>query len=99
MAFGRAASAFTTALKRSSKSPRKRDPARSAPVLDVVGQKAKGEPLGHGRLADAGVADKDRVVLAPPAEHLNRALQFLGPSDQGIKKALTRARRQVHTVR
>jgi hypothetical protein len=70
-----------TALKRSSKSPRKRVPASRPAVssakisgalqrfLDVVGQQARREPFGHRRLADARLADEHRVVLAAPAQH------------------------------
>ena len=77
-----------TALKRSSKSPRKRVPARSAPLsrakisapFRTSGtsscEQALGEPLHEGGLADAGVAHEDGVVLAPPAEHLEGALHL-----------------------
>ncbi len=99
IAFGLAASALITALKRSSKSPRKRVPASSAPVssektsasfsapLHIVGQQPRGEAFGHRRLADAGVADEDRIVLAAPAQDFDRALQFVGAADQRIEQA------------
>ena len=89
-----------TALKRSSKSPRKRVPASSAPVssaktsapfsalLDVVGEQARRQPFGHRGLADAGVADEHRVVLAAPAQHFDGALQLVGAADQRIEQAL-----------
>ena len=94
-----------TALKRSSKSPRKRVPASSAPVSSAKisasfsasctssSSSRDGEPFGHRRLADAGVADEHRVVLAAAAEHFDRALQLLGAADQRIEQALARARR------
>ena len=43
----------------------------------VVLEQPRREALGHRRLADAGLADEHRVVLAAAAEHLDRALQFL----------------------
>ena len=88
-----------TALKRSSKSPRKRVPASSAPVSSektsapfeqirhVVLQQPRREPFGERGLADAGVADEHRVVLAPAAEDLHRALQLVGAADQRIELA------------
>ena len=65
----------------------------------VVGQQPDGEPFGHRRLADAGLADKHRVVLAAPAQHFDRALQLDGPADQRIELALPRALGQVRAVR
>jgi hypothetical protein len=38
---------------------------------------AVGQALGDGRLADAGFTDQQRVVLAPPAEGLDDALDLL----------------------
>ena len=46
------------------------------------------QPLGDGRLADAGVADVEGVVLAPPAEHVDRALDLVLAADQRIDVAL-----------
>ena len=43
-----------------------------------------GEALGDRRLADARVADQERVVLAPAAEHLDAALDLEIAADQGI---------------
>ena len=113
MAFGLAASALMTALKRSSKSPRKRVPASSAPVssaktsasfsapleIVIVGQQARGETFGHRGLADAGVADEHRIVLAAPAEDFDRALQFVGAADERIEQTAAGAVGQVETVR
>ena len=101
--FGRFASAPMTALKRSSKSPRKRVPASRAVLSSEkisapcerrrhVGlEQAQREPLGHRRLADAGLADEHGIVLAPPAEDLDRPLQLLLAPDQRIE--LRRPRR------
>ena len=100
IARGRAASARMTALKRSSKSPRNRVPASSALVSSentsapsrISGTSScssrDGQPFGHGRLADAGLADEHRVVLATPAEHFDRPLQLGRAADQRIEQAL-----------
>ena len=107
---GLASSAAMTALKRSSKSPRKRVPASSAAVSSektsapfedvrhVVVEQPLGEALGERRLADAGVADEHRVVLAPPAEDLERPLQLDRAADQRIELAGARALGQVDGV-
>ncbi len=46
------------------------------------------QALGHGRLADPGLADEQRVVLAPPAEHLDGALDLRFPADERVDQAL-----------
>ena len=108
---GRLLSAVITALKRSSKSPRKRVPASSAAVSsaedlgplqhfgDVVLEQPRREPFGQRGLADAGVADEYRVVLPAAAEDLERPLELGQPADQRIEAAVLRARGQVHRVR
>ncbi len=48
------------------------------------------EALGDGRLADAGIADEQRVVLLAAAEDLDGALTSLLAADQGIDPALAR---------
>ena len=53
----------------------------------VVLEQPARQPLGHGGLADTGIADEHRVVLAPPAENLERTLQLLGASDQRVELA------------
>ena len=51
-------------------------------VLQALGHVARDDPLGQPlddrRLAHAGLADQDRVVLGPPAEDLHH------PADLGI---------------
>ena len=49
-----------------------------------------GEPLGDRGLADAGLADEQRVVLLPAAQNLDRALHFGLAADQRIDAALAR---------
>ena len=45
------------------------------------------QPLGDGGLADPGLADVKRVVLGPPAEDLDGALDLVDAPDQGIDLA------------
>ena len=45
---------------------------------------AQRQPFGQRGLAHAGLADQQRVVLAPAAEHLNHALELERPADQRI---------------
>ncbi len=49
-----------------------------------------GQALGDGGLADPGLADEQRVVLAPPTENLNGALDLLAAADQRIDATLPR---------
>ena len=56
------------------------------------------EPLGDRGLADAGVADEQRVVLAPPAEHLDAALDLQIAADQRVDVAPARLLVQVDAV-
>ncbi len=56
-------------------------------VRHVVVEQPGGEALGHRGLADARVADEHRVVLAPPAENLDRALELVGAADERIELA------------
>ncbi len=68
-------------------------------IRDVVLQQPRRETFGERRLADAGVADEHRVVLAPAAEDLHRPLQLVGAADERIELAGARPRRQVGRVR
>ena len=45
------------------------------------------EPLGDRRLADARLADQDRVVLRPPREHLDHAPDLLVAADHRVELA------------
>ena len=55
-------------------------------------------PSAMRGLADAGFADEHRVVLAPAAQHLDGALQFLGAPDQRVEQALRAPVGQVEAV-
>ena len=46
------------------------------------------QALGDGGLADAGVADQQRIVLGPPAEDLDAALDLVHAADQRVDLAL-----------
>ncbi len=61
-----------------------REHVRHLAVDDLLGQ-----TLGNGRLADAGLADQQRVVLAPTTQDLRGALHLAGATDQRIDPALT----------
>ncbi len=54
------------------------------------------QPLGDGRLADAGLADEQRIVLAPAAQDLNGALDLRTAADQGIDVPGQRLLVQIH---
>ena len=46
------------------------------------------QPLDDRGLADARLADEDRVVLAPAQQHVNRAFQLVLASDQRVDQSL-----------
>ena len=48
---------------------------------------ALGEAFGDGGLADAGFADQQRIVLAPPAEHLDDPFHFVVAPHQWVDLA------------
>ena len=57
------------------------------------------EPFGDRGLADAGLADQQRVVLAPAAQHLDDALELVLAADQRIDLAGLGERVEVERVR
>src|SRR5207248_10106481 len=59
---------------------------------------AAGETFDDRRLADAGFADEDRVVLRPAREDLDDAADFLVASDHRIQLAALRELRKVAAV-
>jgi hypothetical protein len=59
-------------------------------LRDLVLDDAPGQALGDGGLADAGLADQQRVVLAPTAQHLDHAFDLEFAPDQRIDLALAR---------
>ncbi len=56
---------------------------RNLAVHDLLRQ-----TFGDRRLADTGLADEQRVVLAPPTEDLHRTLDLVGTTDQGVDPPL-----------
>ena len=100
----------STALSRSSNSPRNFVPAierahverDDALVLQALGHVAlhdpQGQPFGDGRLADARLADQHGIVLRPPREHLDHAADFLVAADHRVELALPGPLDQVDAV-
>ena len=88
-----------TAFRRSSNSPRNLAPGDEraeverddALVLEALGHVAAhdalGEPFDDGRLADARLADEDRVVLGPARQDLDDAADLLVAADDRIELA------------
>ena len=97
---GLSARASSTALTRCSKSPAVAGPRQQRAhvqgeeghALEGFGHlalvEAQGQPLGDGRLAHAGLAHQQRVVLPAAAEDVDHPLQLLLPADQRIDAAL-----------
>ena len=100
----------STALSRSSNSPRNFVPATSAPmssaitplVLQAFGHVGvddpQGQPFGDGRLAHARLADQHGVVLRAAREDLDHAADFLVAADHRIELALPGPLDQVDAV-
>ena len=59
---------------------------------------APGEPLGDRGLADAGIADEQRVVLLPAAQHLDGAVDLGVAADQRVDLALPRLLVEVDAI-
>ena len=99
-----------TALSRSSNSPRNLAPGDEraqvqrddALVLERLGHVAADDPLGQalddGRLADARLADEDRVVLGPAAQDLDDAADLVVAADDRVELAGARLDGQVAAV-
>ena len=97
-----------TFFRRSSNSPRYFVPATSEPMSSVSrrlpcsvsgtlpGDDAVRQPFDDRRLADARLADEHRIVLRPPRQDLDDALDLVVPPDDRVELARARGRRQVH---
>ena len=57
-----------------------------------------GQAFGDGGLADAGIADEQRVVLLPAAEDLDRALDLGLAADQRVDLAVLRLLVEVDAI-
>ena len=102
IAFGWSLRCLRTPFRRCSKSPRYLVPGKQrAHVERVDGGLGEdlgdfalgdppGQPFGDRRLADAGLADQQRVVLAPAAQDLDHALDLVLAADQRIDLAVAR---------
>ena len=55
----------------------------------LVGHDALRQALDDGRLADAGLADEDGVVLGAARQDLHHAFDLFGTSDDGVELAVT----------
>ena len=64
----------------------------------VAHDDAAREAFGDRRLADAGVANEQRVVLLPAAQNLDGALNLGGTPDQGIDPAGPRLLVQIDAI-
>jgi hypothetical protein len=53
----------------------------------VPGRDTQGEPLDHGGLADAGLADQDRIVLPPPRKDVDHLADLGVPAADRIDLA------------
>ena len=102
---------LSTALRRSSNSPRNLAPAMSAPrssattrlslsaLGHVAAHDALGQALDDGGLADARLADEHGVVLGAPREDLDDAADLLVAPDDRVELAGLGVRGQVAAVR
>jgi hypothetical protein len=74
------------------------DPLVLEPLGNVLPDEALGQTFDDGRLADAGLADENRVVLRPPREDLDDAPDLLVTPDDRIQLAFARELREVAPV-
>ena len=58
----------------------------------------RAKSLGDRRLADAGVADQQRVVLLPPAQHLDGALDLGLAADQRVDAPVARLAIEIDAI-
>ena len=68
------------------------------PIRDVAVDDPPGEPLDDGRLADARVADQDRVVLGSARQNLDDAADLLVPSNDRVELASAGLLREVARI-
>ena len=68
------------------------------PFGHVAADDAAGQAFDDGGLADAGLADEDRVVLGAARQHLDDAADLLVAADHRIELALARELGQVAAV-
>ena len=100
----------STALSRSSNSPRYFAPAIIAPMSSdkkllvfeafrhVAIDDAQRQALDDRGLADAGLADQHRIVLGAAGQHLDGAADFLVAADHRVELAVARRLREIAGV-
>ena len=64
----------------------------------VTAHDALRQPLGDGRLTDAGLADQHRVVLRPPRKNLHYASDLFVAANDRVELALLRQLRKVTAI-
>ena len=74
------------------------DVAAAEHLRDVAGDDALRQALDDGRLADAGLADEQRVVLGAASQDLHDALGLVVAADDGVELALAGKLREVAAV-
>ena len=74
------------------------DPLVLEAFRDVAADDAAGQPFDDGGLADAGLADEDRIVLRAAGQDLNDATDFLVAANDRIELAFARELGQVAAV-
>ena len=91
---------LSTALSRSSNSPRYFAPAISAPISKAISflffrlsgtsplTMRCAKPFDNGGFADAGIADQHGIVFAAPGEHLDHAANLFVAADHRVELAL-----------
>ena len=67
-------------------------------IRHIAGHDVARQTFGERGLAHSGLAHEQRVVLSPPAEDLDRPLEFHGASDQGIDASLFRQLVQIDGI-
>ncbi|OQA07359.1 MAG: hypothetical protein BWY66_01424 [bacterium ADurb.Bin374] len=68
------------------------------PFGNVASQNALGEPLGDGRLADAGLADQDGIVLRLARQDADDAADLVIAPDDRVELVLSRLAYEITTV-
>ena len=76
----------------------RQQPAVAQRLRHVAVDDAPGEALGDGGLADAGLADQDRVVLGPARQDLDDAADLLVAADHRVELAGARGLGEVARV-
>lgn len=71
------------------------DPLFGENLGDIIADDALGQTFDDGRLADAGFAEEDRVILVAAAEDDEQSLDFVFATDDRVELAAAGHFRQV----